>query len=233
MVALADAVAYWKAIDYSGSGNWLDGGTGGHDAVPTNTPVFTGGAQPYWAMTAASSHHFVVADHADFEFGASADFSVVAVYQNGANPGASGALIAKRTGLTSASGYVMWLLTGGSLRGGIGDDSTNIVTVFPDADLLPHNQINTVALIRDTTDDAITWMFDGTEYNSTADSTSGSIGVTSNALHFCSDSAASDFFEGRFHGAAVFGSILTTTEVASIGTELLRGGSKMMLLGIA
>ena len=217
MTALSDAVAAWKPVDYSGSGDLLDASGNGHDATPQNSPTFT---DPYFDMN-GSSHHFTVLDHADLDFAEGDDFSVVFVGYNTANPSADEWGLAKKAGFGTDIGYALQLNAGGSGRFNIGDNSAQGLTTFPAADALPHNTIFDLAGIRDTTpDDEVSWMHDGTEFNATADDTTTTIANALN-LFLCADANDTDHFTGRFYGAAIFAVVLTAAEVTSIKNEII------------
>ena len=220
MTALVDAVAAWKPVDYSGSGDLLDASGNGHDATLQGTPTFAGGA--YFDMD-GTSDFFQVADHADLDFGINDSFSVVFVGYNTANPAQNEWALSKQLSFGVHAGYGLMLVSNGSGRFWIGDGTIGSSSAFPSSDDLPHNTIFDLGGLRDGTagDDEVSWTHAGTEHDATTDATTASL-ANGNDLRLCGDvnAPASDNFTGRFYGAAIFGVLLTAAEVDSIADEI-------------
>lgn len=105
-----NAVAFWKAKDYSGSGNWLDGSGNGHDAVPSGGVTFD---TDHFVLDGVDGE-FTVPDHSDLDLGSSEDITITVVTEWTGSDSGHNTLISKRNSLSSSSeaGYVMTILPG-------------------------------------------------------------------------------------------------------------------------
>lgn len=105
-----NAVAFWKAKDYSGSGNWLDGSGNGHDAVPSGGVTFD---TDHFALDGVDGL-FTVPHHSDFDLGSGEDITITVVTQWTGSDSGHNTLVSKRNSLSSSSaaGYVMTILPG-------------------------------------------------------------------------------------------------------------------------
>jgi len=170
-------------------------------------------------------------DHADLDFALADSFTVVvAAMALDATPAADGALVAKKANLTTAAGYAVYLDTGGTANGVVGDG-----TFGPEdaSAALTDRTIFVAGLVRDVAADDIEAFKDGVGSGSPTTDTNTATSVNALALTIGAVNAgASGFFVGEFYSAALFREALTATEIAALQSEMLPGGGSMMLMGI-
>ena len=214
MTTLSDAVAAWKPVDYPGSGDLLDASGNGHDATPLGSPTFT---VPYFVLDGIDDT-FRIDDHADLNFGATDSFSLV--WAGFVSSGWAGAPMVKKLSFNEGNAGYSMAQVNGSMRTSVDDGTTQTVTTFPGADIIPLDTIFDAGSIRDGgAAQDVSWTHDGTENDITTDATSGTL---SNALdlYLGSREGSNNFHVDRFYGAAVFDVVLTAAEVKLIAAEL-------------
>lgn len=95
---LGGAVVLLQAKNYSGSGNWLDESSNGHDATLVGSPTHS---TDHFVLN-GTSQYFTVADHDDLDFNAQS-FTVMAVCYADALSGTFGQIVSKY--VASTIGY--------------------------------------------------------------------------------------------------------------------------------
>lgn len=106
----ANAVAFWRAKDYAGSGDWLDGSGNGHDATPSGGVTF---ATDRFTLDGIDGQ-FTVPDHPDLDLGDGENITLTVVTRWTGSDSGHNVLVSKRNSLSSAAaaGYVMTILPG-------------------------------------------------------------------------------------------------------------------------
>lgn len=211
---LEDAVAWWKAADYSGSGNLLDGSGNGHH-LTISGPAFASGA---FTFVTAESDYMEAADHADFDFGA-ADGFTIAVACSYTAPGANAAVISKRSSLATTAVEAGWIIRASNA-------GMNTILVVDDG-AATSNAAKTatsgvpglVAGVRSIKADNLK-EYAAREFGTpTTDATTGTL---ANAYplrigRLCG--AGGSYFSMTFYGAAIFRRSLTAAELARVAAQ--------------
>ncbi len=180
-----------------------------------------------WLLT--TSDYLEVTDHADLDFIASDDFTVMAVARTNTVAAGQDVLVAKKDNLTTSAGYVLSRSTAtseGILADGAADDNDTVATVSVDT-------LHVFATVRDTAADTIEAFLDGVGSGSaTTDSTTVTL---ANALPLrigATSGTAASFFEGVITDVVVWREALSAAHVLQAGNELTGGASDFLLLKV-
>lgn len=214
MAVLDRATAYWKGVDYSGSGDWLDGSGNGHDATPRNAPTFASGV---WTLN-GTNQDFLIAHHSDLNIG-SGDFTLVV--RGNVDTRALHTFFSKRfNAATGSAGYICYMATD-KMQVEVSDGTTE--------DFHTHDTDWDVSSTPFTT--TSTWAFareggvefsvarNGTYSVTTPDGTSDA----DNAINAFIGSlgGVAWFLQGDIEAVALFvGEVLSESDLATVSTEL-------------
>lgn len=217
-VAVLDrATAYWKGVDYSGAGDWLDGSGNGHDATPRNSPSFSGGD---WTLN-GTNQDFSVSHHTDLDVGATDSFTLLVLCAT--SVGAFQAPISKRTNATTAAAGYLGYMEPDQMRVEVSDGSFEDGEFHTsDFDITPgdFNVTTAWAFTRDVSADEFKVARNGTYAAASNDGTTATLANTVD-LYIGSLGGAAYFWNGTISAAAVFvGEALSEADLATAATEL-------------
>lgn len=219
MAELDDAIAFWKPVDYSGSGDLLDGSGNNYDFT-INGPDWDG-TDKHFTFVPANSDYMEGDDWTAFDIGTSDILTVL--------------VIVKPKTITSVNVPIMSKLNTGAVNGwfcgqynGYGRtylrDTVDTVSEYSGNVLDADTNIFNIASVIETTE--VETFVDGT--GSTAASRT-TIGDMSNAVKVVlgnyGNLYSSGYWGGDFYGAAVWDSVKSGTELETAATELLTAGS--------
>lgn len=229
MAEIDDAVALYRASQYSGSGDWLDESGNGYDMAATGSPTFTDlGNDSYW--TTGTGKYFTTADVADLDILAATDFTVVAIAQ--ADTIAFSGLVTKRANVNdTTTGWSLWTFTNDAF---IADFSDGAVECNADTGASSFNvdERHLFAFRRNTSDDKGYANVDTTEAED-ADPTTGTC-ANSGVVSIGAFNGGANLWFGRIYGVAIWRRALTDAQLLVVEAELVpalpTGG--MLLLGV-
>jgi len=177
MSDINDAVAFAFANSYSGSGDWLNEGTGGsaHDASIDGATHTNNAPNDYFDFD-GTNDRITIPDHADLDMGASDSWTWgVACFDTDWNRNSRGWLIGKGFNVADANGSwdMSTIENAQTARAGIRDAAGNPVDT---SGSLSDSTIITLIGVRNVGDDDIEIFVDGTGTGSPAtDTTTGSL----------------------------------------------------------
>lgn len=221
-----------QALNYSGSGDWLDESGNGHDATPVGSPTFD---TDHFVLN-GTSQGFFIADDPLLDFAAGDSFTImVRASQADATPTTYEALINKK-GSGSVPGW------------GIdhGNGALNLVAVIHDGtSLVADNSANTsndtpyvVIARRDVAADDLEAGLDGTMSASpTADTTTGTLANAVNLSIGYRNVTASQWLTGDIYAVALWREALSDAEITEASATLVTGYTpasqgNLLLLGV-
>lgn len=227
MSILDSCIGLWQAVNYSGSGDWLDESGNGNDATfgdgstSSTFPVHQGAY-----FTFDGNQYFEIPDTADLDFGASDPFTVLVVARQATFPtGSSQTYVSKRASVAaSAAGWVVYP-SFGSVVFEIADGSTESNDL--QATEPTNGTVSAVGGVRDVSGDTVEVFVNSSPTGTpTTDATTGSLANTESvgigAINV--DSTPGSFFVGDIFAVAIWGSALSDADFAAAGT-LLSGGT--------
>lgn len=219
---LPRAVAYWKANAYSGASPLVDGAGNGHDMTVTGATFST----DHFELDGINDS-LDVADHADLDFGATDDFSIVVVASLTAAE--TSLPILEKVAAGTVSGYRMFanivgVGPGSSLFMQI-LDAANAASTAPygaSPNLPTTGQVYAMAFTREAAGARLHGYRDGYRKQVDDDSSAvtGSL-ANSSTLYIGRNQAGTNFGALHFYGAAIFRERLIDYEIASAGRELI------------
>ena len=229
MAVLDSAELLLQAVNYSGSGDWLDESGNGHDAA-----FGAGGAAPTFVSTPTEKHFtfdgigqfFSVPDSNSLDFNANTPFTLMAWITSWTGvPSSSGIIAGKRLSGGSGDGYMLYE-TSGTGKGRIltFGNGTSLVNT---TDALSTSK-SVLTGVRDTTANTLITYVDGTPNEEGADS------QTSQSLHNSEpfsigaldvDGSPNGFWKGSVYAVALWRSILSAADVATATAEMVANGS--------
>ena len=234
MSILDSAAARWTAVNYSGSGNWLDEIGSNDFANAIGTPLATfvsAGQDSYFDFDGTDTMD--AADDAAFSFGATDPFTVIVRTKVDADPpDPVNAALMSHGSVWNATGYRLGHNTGPVWRGSIYGATSGSAL---DDTTLSGTDIVTVALVRNVGDDDTEVFLDGVGSGSpTADATVGTLDPAEDlTIGGLTDAAE---YKGRVYGMAIWGSALTDAQVLEAHNHLTSGipsglGGGLLLIG--
>lgn len=226
MGVLDSAVAYWRADQYSGSGDLLDLSGNGHDgqfgdgSTSSTFPVHAG---DYFTMD--GNQYFLVPNHADINFTDAEDFTLMARIGVTASTAIGNRVFEKR----NANGYILFLVTFGTalgpqlfLDGATTGTSTTPAGIDTGLQLDPGD----VAVITGRRDaDGSPYVFIGGDSSNAGTDSTGTL-EDSIGLYIGGNSSR---FVGHFYSGAIFASALSDADVATAAAELAAPYGKLRL----
>lgn len=229
MSVLDSATAFWRGVDYPGTGTaWSDGSGNGHDATIIGAPTWN--SEGFFTLN-GTDQYFTIPDHNDLE--CDGPFTVVAVVR-AASLASIQSPVAKRTnGAPSSAGWFLETATDGRTRGSI-SDGTSQDQASPTNPIVV-GQIHTVGFVytsQTKLENILDWAGNGAD---TAISVVDANVVNALALSIGARNAgAAGFWNGDIYGVGIWRSALTMDQVRSAAQELAPGAyvRNMMLLGI-
>ncbi len=222
MTSLADATAYWKGSNYSGSGAWLDLSGSGHDWTISGVAHASGA----FTFARGDADYMEIADNSAFDITASDDFTLI-VNMAHVNDTAFTALWAKRPSTSISAGTVgwIWIATNAENSRFLVDDG--VAVSRSDALTLSTSQV--ISACRRTSSAVQTYVNGST--NSSSDSTTTTL-ANSDAMRLGGIPGGGNASSMVLYGAAFFkGIAVSDADIATIGTALA-SPSNLLLLGV-
>ena len=203
MSILDSAVLLLQAKNYSGSGDWLDESGNGHDAqfgdgsTPSTYPTHAG-----TTFRIDSGDYFLIADHADIDFGAADSFTLmIAVSVDNPTSGTQAWLDKGSMAGPTGSAYAMWSASDRKVNGSIADGTLGTSRSSVSAEVVA-GELGAFWFVRDVGEDKIkVWRPSSQDYAASTDSTTATL------------AGALDLFIGRY---APVGTLWLTGNVAAV-----------------
>ncbi len=228
MAGLADAVMLLQAKNYSGSGNWLDESGNSHDGVITNA-VFTDGDHFYLDE---AGDYITVSDHADLDFAALEDFTLMVSLEYDATASIAWPIIAgkKATSGGVSAGYTLYAKLADNEGYMAIADGAAAASEFTGNDQIPFGTPVVFTGVRNA-QATIEVFIDGVSKNSAADGTTLTLAQATDFIIGDNGNLSGATFKGKIFAVALWRSALSAADIAAAGVAL-QSGQSMTLLGV-
>ncbi len=217
MAEIDDAVVLMQGKNYSGSGDWLDESGNGHDATPNNTSFDT----DHFVLNGTTAY-LEITTHADFEFGASDDLTVMIVFEVDDVSTGSQFLFDTKIAGSNNKGYNANTSASGGATVKIADGSVQSNDTFASA--ISDDTKYSVCLVRNTGDDDIECFVDGTGTGTpTTDATTASLTNHTNLFLGCYSGTSGPgglYLGGFIYALAIWDRALSDSNVSDAHDEL-------------
>lgn len=213
MTVLSTAELLLQAQYYSGSGDWLDRSGNGHDATPQGSPTFAGDR----FTLNGSNQYFTITNHADLNFGATDDFTMVAVVTS---DGLAGGDCCLAKGDFSSGGFYTLYVNASGVNAR-DDDGTNFAQDIKSGAVAGVR--HAMAMRRDATANELEAFLDGTGSGTPTTDNTGDLTSTA-ALElgrWILGGTPDNYLQGALYAVGIWRAALTDAEIGQAGSDLV------------